>query len=117
LFSICVFSMYAKAQLLFPPRTEQKDTVPIHSHADSMYAKVVVNINVSPHTATTYEIQRMICNGCDSSRIMYIQTEALKISKQQQGLKTTKTDYGLETGVRYILPVTFLIPRYGKYPK
>lgn len=115
LFISLLFSFGLKAQFLVqaPPA---KDTLPTHWHPDSMYAKVVVDIFVSPNKENRYELAKVLCYGCDSARIAYMKEESVRIAKEQKGLKTNKTAYGQETSMKYVLPLTFLLPRYGEYP-
>jgi hypothetical protein len=93
-----------------------QDTVPSHRHPDSMYAKVVVLIETSPYYGNSYTISKTICNNCDSAKIEYIHNEAIRYARGREDLKTTKSGYGLDLGVRYNFPITFELSRGAFYP-
>jgi hypothetical protein len=78
-----------------------------------MYAKVIVNIRVSPHSGNTYTITKIICKQCDSSLIKSLKIDAINIAKEKGGLKTLSTQYG-ESTVDYVFPIYSIYQRKGK---
>ncbi len=114
LFFVFIFLVLleTKAQLVTPRSKILMDSIPVHSHPDSMYAKAIVNISVSPVVETVYTCLKIICTNCDSSRINYISSESIKIAKEQRGLVPLIDEKGKKISTDYKLPVLFTFSKY-----
>lgn len=95
-----VFSKRTYAQL--------DETLPIHSHPDSMYAKVTVVVVFSQFRITEYSTTKLHCNNCDILTISYIKQSAINYAKSRE--TSLKLQFPMKD-VSLNLPITLSLPK------